>query len=814
MVSLLRTSTGMLTLLLTLYLWLSIHSFRTLHGEIDVSTKSGPLIALELTTNQKNKPISTAVPVHGNDASKPATFHFDKERAETYLAANGASSLRKTLSAFIEPPLNDTIPNTGSRGNLKDDKDQGTPPEFPIPMPLRTTTPDDLLRYEYPRVQTCHDLPGKWPVDKGLEIDENGNVVVWNVGDEPTPGDFPQQEAPYCPVELDPFLPWIHDVFPSIDGKRIEFIAQNKRRCRTGKRFTENVNRLVPQVALMQPVSVERIDESKARRLAPELWSPKDDRSVLPRYRLAPFNESSPDGMFTRYICRFHATDIASGVPRTIVLDETLSEFPFNYEYVSYRKGKLNLLTPKGKDTTYFWSSVMRFNCPVPKLDHLPESIASGDHVLSDGTPMIYVDLVPIRTSARYTEVHLTEELIGPREQWQIPAFDPVTRWGPKNVIPRVEASGRWTNIPICLPSTPPGEVALPKGLPAMATDKKPYFLAACLWASSEFKTRGQRSGPVLDTLARIEEWIEFHLMVGIDHFYLYDNSGAHSNETSLAELVDKFPGKITRFDWPAIPCNNNVPAHDSTGERSSQYASENSCRTRIAPFTEWIAVFDTDEYLVPMGDYTSLKDVIRDRAKRGVKVLSLRSSRGKLRAEMCEPDRDGLQKRPNVTFLSAYNCDSGGIPKPGWADRARKQIYHSDYVHYHYVHYSTVTSSLLKPYSNESYWERIHKESPTEQRIPNELTEAVMVHTKTVTFPQTTAWQQECHKDFDKKWKGCYMAVPWPDNVVRKGNQSYNEEGVLYNCFVNQKVDNYWAPRLSEAMERRRQSWSSQAFE
>ena len=34
--------------------------------------------------------------------------------------------------------------------------------------------------------------------------------------------------------------------------------------------------------------------------------------------------------------------------------------------------------------------------------------------------------------------------------------------------------------------------------------------------------------------------------------------------------------------------------AHENTGERSSQYAAENSCRARYGPYTEWMASFDT----------------------------------------------------------------------------------------------------------------------------------------------------------------------------------------------------------------------------
>ena len=36
-------------------------------------------------------------------------------------------------------------------------------------------------------------------------------------------------------------------------------------------------------------------------------------------------------------------------------------------------------------------------------------------------------------------------------------------------------------------------------------------------------------------------------------------------------------------------------------------------------------------------------------------------------------------------------------FPKPGWAERAKKQLYRSDYVFAHYVHYATVTGGLLQ---------------------------------------------------------------------------------------------------------------------
>lgn len=802
-----------------LYLGLTVVSFRALSHEVreeSSSTTPRAVVTKEAAKVDRRHHKGVDPPRQSAFRDQDNEFQFDRALAEQALQRFGASSIRRLLTAYIEPPLNDTIEGTGSRGDLDKKEDSGVPPQFRIPLPLRTHTPDDLVKFEYPKLQTCRDMPGKFPVDRGIQYNEKGEIVVWNVGDTPTAPDFPVQEAPFCPVELDPFLPWIHDVFPTQDGSRIEFVAQNKRRCRTGKKFTNDVNRLVPQVALMQPVSVQRIDEQQAKSLAPELWLPNNPTGHKseqpPRYRLAPYEESSPDGMFTRFICRFHGTQFPTvGPPQSVVLAETLSEFPFNYEYVSYRKGRKaddGLLTPKGKDTMLFWTSSIRFHCPVPKT--IRNAVATGTTVLSDGTPTLYVDLVPIRTSTRYREVYFTEEQVGPLNETGRDLFDPHLRWGSKNVIPRVEASGRWANIPICLPPSlpsPNGE----QSLMPQPVKKKPLTLSACLWASAEFKSRGHAHSSHSDTMTRFIEWLEFHFMVGFDHVFLYDNSGAHTNETSLEEVAKLYPGRITRLEWPAVPCNNNIPAHDSTGERSSQYAAENSCRTRVAPFSEWVASFDTDEYLVPMGNYTNLKDVLRDAYTKGTQVLNFRSSRGKLRPDKCDAAGNGLNKREDATFLEAYNCDSAGSPKPAWAERAKKEIYRSDYVLYHWIHYSSVTTDMLSTRTQAGpKWTRSFQQNHVYHRSTDEFNEAVMVHAKSVMYDQTKRYKEEaCHKDYTKKWQGCSVAFPWPNGTEKEGEESYDKDGMLYNCFVNEKVDNYWVPRLQDALRKRKAEWA-----
>ena len=42
----------------------------------------------------------------------------------------------------------------------------------------------------------------------------------------------------------------------------------------------------------------------------------------------------------------------------------------------------------------------------------------------------------------------------------------------------------------------------------------------------------------------------------------------------------------------------SQLRAHENTGERSSQYAAEASCRERYGSHSEWVAAIDPDEYI------------------------------------------------------------------------------------------------------------------------------------------------------------------------------------------------------------------------
>jgi len=145
--------------------------------------------------------------------------------------------------------------------------------------------------------------------------------------------------------------------------------------------------------------------------------------------------------------------------------------------------------------------------------------------------------------------------------------FDPLLFWGRKHVIPEVEASGRWENLPVCKHPGVGYETA--SGLSATGAQEagvgnaKQHKLIACLWASASFTTRGNAQA-VSDTTARLVEWIEFHLLVGFDHIYVYDNTGAHTDKTSLeSTLFPRFMDtEVTRVDWVSFLRINTLALH------------------------------------------------------------------------------------------------------------------------------------------------------------------------------------------------------------------------------------------------------------
>jgi hypothetical protein len=226
--------------------------------------------------------------------------------------------------------------------------------------------------------------------------------------------------------------------------------------------------------------------------------------------------------------------------------------------------------------------------------ESLIETVRTGASVIDDYAT-IFMDLVPIRTPPRFGPPN---EFLPPyyKDFLHDKPFDANKEWGKNHILPTIEDSGRWQNIPICKPSlltygkqddkTP---LLAPTGTKESAPAPiKQHRLISCLWASAGYSTRGNRFA-INDGQRRLLEWITYTKLTGVEHFYLYDNSGAFTSDISLRFIADIFPDHVTIINWPSQICNNNQNNVDNPGERSSQYAAEASCRLRFGPHTDWI---------------------------------------------------------------------------------------------------------------------------------------------------------------------------------------------------------------------------------
>jgi len=90
-------------------------------------------------------------------------------------------------------------------------------------------------------------------------------------------------------------------------------------------------------------------------------------------------------------------------------------------------------------------------------------------------------------------------------------------------------------------------------------------------------------------------EWLEFHKIVGVERFYLYENGDGND----IAEIVQTYleSGEVILHDWPVSP--GQLPAYEH-------------CLRTYCQDSEWIAFIDLDEFLFPTVG-SDLKEVLSE---------------------------------------------------------------------------------------------------------------------------------------------------------------------------------------------------------
>jgi hypothetical protein len=150
-----------------------------------------------------------------------------------------------------------------------------------------------------------------------------------------------------------------------------------------------------------------------------------------------------------------------------------------------------------------------------------------------------------------------------------------------------------------------------------------------------------------------------------------------------------------------------------------------------------------------------------------------------------------------NTTVLQAYACDRFKPGQKQTAMPAEKQIYRADYVTQHFVHYSTTTESTNLNYTAYAKQFKNRRTFPDpKSRFGDEVNEALMIHSKAVARQDTAGWAQVCKKGGSGT---CRIGFPWPTGEIT--SVMTDKDNWKYNCFVNEKVEKYWGPRLRQQL-------------
>ncbi len=159
------------------------------------------------------------------------------------------------------------------------------------------------------------------------------------------------------------------------------------------------------------------------------------------------------------------------------------------------------------------------------------------------------------------------------------------------------------------------------------------------------------------DEASYLEEWLEFHKIIGVEKFYLYNNNSTDNTLEIIQPYIES--GEVICHDWPFRP---------------GQMGAYEHCLQSYGKESEWMAFIDLDEFLFPSeeDDLKIILDDFKDYPAVVVNWLTFGSS-----GHLKKPE--GLQienftKRAKTDFANNYHVKS--IVRPDQTLKPRNPHY------------------------------------------------------------------------------------------------------------------------------------------
>ncbi|KAL7564119.1 hypothetical protein ACA910_012390 [Epithemia clementina (nom. ined.)] len=161
-------------------------------------------------------------------------------------------------------------------------------------------------------------------------------------------------------------------------------------------------------------------------------------------------------------------------------------------------------------------------------------------------------------------------------------------------------------HLPICSHAWPSEKEALHHqsvlrvagDAPTTNEKKKKYKISLMTRIALSYKRGGSgetSNEPLSVTHMEFVTWMEYHAALGVEHFYIYDDSSLE--QTTLYQWCEPYiqQGLVTYVHYPRP---DNI-CSDGRHVYSAQFISTNAALRRYEAETEWMGHWDVDEYLV-----------------------------------------------------------------------------------------------------------------------------------------------------------------------------------------------------------------------
>jgi hypothetical protein len=122
------------------------------------------------------------------------------------------------------------------------------------------------------------------------------------------------------------------------------------------------------------------------------------------------------------------------------------------------------------------------------------------------------------------------------------------------------------------------------------------FFIPLCY--AAEYRYNLAICAIFQDEAPYLKEWIEFHRLVGVEHFYLYNNRSRDNYREVLKPYI--LSGLVEVIDKPKVA--NRIKVFNRL-----QCKCYNECLAHARGVSKWVAFIDIDEFLFPVNERSLL---------------------------------------------------------------------------------------------------------------------------------------------------------------------------------------------------------------